>query len=203
MVPVYRTSTKTFRYIKFILIEDYFDVVEFLLIEFRLYVLQLCCFEFRSLDGIIIYFALPALRRDSMGVVVALIANKSFAWRDPWLVLGIILSLLAKGKRLRVSASTMLVPTDTSNVLYVWSKLFKYESPSHYSLRFTQSCSIDQILMVGENVNWVSKQNSSELFETLCDWEKFLLHCSIIQLHFWQSTTEECYWFIILTDNRA
>ena len=69
-------------------------------------------------------------------------------------------------------------------MLDVGEKLFEYESPSHDSLRCAIFCLVDQVFIVREYVYFVSKQDSSEMFEKFDDRENLLLCCRVFQLCF-------------------
>ena len=72
-------------------------------------------------------------------------------------------------------------------MLKIRPKLFEDESVENHSLRFTQVCGIDHIVMIREYVNFIAKENSSELLKAFFYRDRLLLNRNVVTLWLAQS----------------
>ena len=88
-------------------------------------------------------------------------------------------------------------------MLNVRPNLYENELQAHHPLRFTQGCGIDQIIMIGECVYLLAKNNFSELLKTFQYRKKTLLSCSVVTLWLDPFSREKINRFVILTNDSA
>ena len=94
--------------------------------------------------------------------------------------------VLVAGQRRKSTESTRYYVVNSIYMLNIRPKLFENESPVHHTLRFTQGCGIDQILMIREQVYFIAKENSLEFIEAFHYRDKFLIGHILVTMWFAQ-----------------